>query len=138
MNKIFRNLDDYEIIYPNILGADVSDDIVFTKNAMNVIVRELYDHYSFFDDSKNKMVYFVRLFIDSSPAYSKKFAIKFDNKLEKFDRVFELRKIKIVIDRKSIFYFMGILIDYIKNEKEEGFVFFEIETDDENLKTINN
>jgi len=131
MNRVFRNLDDYEIIYPNIVGADVSDDIVFTKRAMNTMISELLDNYAFLDDTKNKMIYFVRLFMDSSSNYAKKFAIKFDNKLEKFDRVFELRKIKIVIDRKSVFYFMGVLIDYVKNEKEEGFVFFE--TDDENL-----
>jgi len=131
MNRVFRNLDDYEIIYPNIVNADVSDDIVFTKRAMDVIVSELLDNYAFLDDTKNKMIYFVRLFMDATPNYAKKFAIKFDNKLEKFDRVFELRKIKIVIDRKSIFYFMGVLIDYVKTENEEGFVFFE--ADDENL-----
>jgi Fe-S cluster assembly iron-binding protein IscA len=129
MNKIFRNLDDYEIIFPNIVGADVSDDIVFTKKAMLALMNELHDNYSFFDDSQNKMVYFVRLFVESSPTVAKKFAIKFDHKLEKFDRIFELRKIKIVIDRHSIFYFMGVLIDYTKNQNEEGFVFYETSED---------
>ena len=130
MNRIFRNLDDYEVIYPQVVGADVSDDIVFTKRAMDAIIRELYDNYSFFDDTRNEMIYFIRLNLESTPTFAKKISIRFDNKLDKFDRVFELRKIRIVIDRRSIFYFMGVLIDYIKTDKSEGFIFFETHSDD--------
>ena len=134
MNIIFRNLSDYEIIYPNVVGADVSDDIVFTKRAMDMMVDQLNENYTFLDATKNKAIYFIRLFMESSPSFAKKFAIKFDNKLEKFDRVFELRKIKVVIDRKTIFYFMGMLIDYVKNENGEGFVFYD--TEDEKLEQL--
>jgi Fe-S cluster assembly iron-binding protein IscA len=132
MNRIFRNLDEFEIISPNVVGTDTSDDIVFTTRAMEKIVTELNNDYSsiVIDDTSKSKTYFVRLTMLSSPSHSKTYSIQFDYRLNDFDRVFTLRKIQIVIDRKSIFYFMGTLIDYIDNEDGKGFIFLNSSDDD--------
>ena len=129
MYQVFRNLAGYEIIFPNIVGAEVSEDIVITTKAMDVLVNEFYENYFYFDDNSQTKndEYFIRLAITSSASYAKKYGIEFDNKLGMFDRVFELRKIKVVIDRKDIFYYMGMVIDYVESEddKMSGFVFID-------------
>ena len=129
MYQLFGNSTDYEIISPDIVGAEVSEDIVITKKAMDVLVNEFYENYFYFDSNSQtkKTDYFIRLAISSSASYAKRYSIEFENKLGTFDKVFELGKINIVIDRKDIFYYMGVVIDYVENEddKMSGFVFID-------------
>ena len=39
------------------------------------------------------------------------------------DRIFETESINFIIDSKSIFYFMGIIIDYLETDEGKGFIF---------------
>ena len=123
MNIIFRNIDGFEYIHPNVDGAEVSEDIILTKIAVEKITEQLNKIITDVDNSNN---YFVRLYLISTPSKAKQYSIKFDNEINDFDRIFELGILKIIIDRKDLFYFMGILIDYVEDENEDGFVFFDI------------
>jgi Fe-S cluster assembly iron-binding protein IscA len=123
MDLIFRNIDGFEYISPNVVGAEISEDIIITERAMDEITKQLNQIIA---DKIDGNSYFIRLFLVSTPAKAKRYSIKFDNFINEFDRSFELRKLKIVINRKDLFYFMGVLIDYINNDKEKGFIFFDI------------
>lgn len=125
MNKIFRNLAGFEVICPNVDGAEVSDDIVFTTRALDKIIEELNANYRYENPSTNRELVFIRLKMATTIQSAKQYCITFEDKLQEIDRVFELRKIRIVIDRKSLFLFMGIFIDYIETEQGSGFVFHE-------------
>ena len=123
MNLFLKNTNNFGYIAANVDGAEVNEDIIITKNAINIIHNQLND---FVNNINNADSYFVRLYLISTPTKAKIYSIRFDNLIDDFDRVYELEKLKIVIDRKSLFYFMGILIDYVTDENEEGFVFFDI------------
>jgi Fe-S cluster assembly iron-binding protein IscA len=118
MNQILREIDDFEIIFPDVTGAGVNEDIVFTKKAFNKIVNEIEENYVFYDDVNEKTEYFVRLSVTTSANFAKKYSISVENQINDFDRIYELRKVKIVIDRKSLFYFMGVVIDYVDSEDD--------------------
>jgi len=124
MNKVFRNIDDYEVIYPDVIGATVSDDIVFTKAAMTEILRfleeELQEKTS--DPSSDRT---IRLSVVSSADYAKRYFISVTSNITDKDRIFELHKLKIIIDSKSLFYFMGVIIDFIDNKNGRGFLFID-------------
>jgi len=123
MDITFRNFEGFEYISTNVEGAEVSEDIIITKKAMNMFVNQLSENIIDIIDGNT---YFVRFYLVSTSSKAKKYSIKFDNVINEFDRCFELGKLKIVVNRKDLFYFMGMIIDYINNEKEEGFVFLDI------------
>ncbi len=123
MNKIFRNIEKYEIIYPDVDGATVSDDIIFTRAAMTELVNFLEEN----TRANNKDERNIRLFVESTTEYAKRYSISLIGtaSITERDRVFELHKLKVVIDSKSLFYFMGVIIDFINKNSGRGFVFID-------------
>ena len=91
MNKVFRNIDDYEVIYPDVIGATVSDDIVFTKAAMTEILRfleeELQEKTS--DPSSDRT---IRLSVVSSADYAKRYFISVTSNITDKERIFEIEE----------------------------------------------
>jgi Fe-S cluster assembly iron-binding protein IscA len=126
MELIFRNIDAFEYISPNVIGAGIAEEKKKKKKAVEIFNNQLNEIITNDDN------FFVRLFLVSTPSKAKKYSIKFDNIINEFDRTFMIGKLKIVIDRKDLFYFMGILIDYYSKDDKSGFVFFDIS----NLKVI--
>ena len=124
MNINFRNIVGFEIIAPDVIGAETSEDIIITDNAINIFIKILNNYID--DSSQENYNCFIRLSMNSKKDSAKRYNISLDNVITDQDKVFELRKINIVIDRKSLFYYMGIIIDYISNDAEEGFVFLDI------------
>jgi len=128
MNNIFEILNQitkFETIQTQILGAEVTEDIIITEAALNILTKEFDEHYANKNYYDTDNPFFVRLFLISTPTKAKKYNIKFDNSINDFDRIFFINNLQFVIDRKSLFYYLGIIIDYIKNENEEGFVFLD-------------
>jgi len=124
MDLMFRNIEGFEYIATNVEGAEVSDDIIISNIAMEMLTNQL-------NKSIKKMlvdgnIFFIRFCVTSIDNKAKHYSIKIDNTVNDFDRIFEFKKIKIVIDIKSLFYFMGIIIDYVKDGEAEGFIFFDI------------
>ncbi len=126
MNKILKNLDNYEILFSSIEGADVDDDIIITRKAMDEMARTFTN--TFGDSSQD----FIRFSVKNPDFFSKFFFIKFDNEIDENDKVFELGNIKIVINRRDIFYFLGIIIDFTTGFNRSGYLF--IDNMDKNTK----
>jgi len=122
MDFNLHNNDEFEYIATNVEGTEVSEDIIITKNAINMLAQQLKDFIIDLSDGKN---YFVRLFLLSSPSKAKKYSLKFESVINDFDRIFNIGQLQIVVNRKDLFYFMGVIIDYVFNEKEEGYVFLD-------------
>ncbi len=127
MNRVFRNLEDFEVLYPDVIGANVEDDIIFTNRAMEEII-ELFKQ---LEEEYNKK-YLLRLRASSTINKAKYLALMAEEEINNDDKVFELHKITVVIDRKSIFYFMGIVIDYVEQGEDKGFIF--IDSSDEDIE----
>jgi len=130
MNNIFeilKKVTNFETIHSNITGAEITEDIIITDRAIQVLKQEFSQHFNFDsdDNSSSSNNYFIRLHLISTPSKAKQFLIKFDNIINEFDRIYYIGKMQFVVDRKSIFYYMGIIIDYIKDDDEEGFVFLD-------------
>ncbi|MCL2039325.1 MAG: hypothetical protein FWG85_02720 [Bacteroidetes bacterium] len=124
MDIIFRNIEGFDYIHPDVEGAEVSEDIIITASAMDVLVKQLNENIKkvvLYEDN-----FFIRFGMLPAEIGAKQYSIKIDNIINDFDRVFELKKIKIIIDNKSLFYFMGIIVDYVKYNDTEGFVFLDI------------
>ena len=124
MDIIFRNIEGFEYIATNVEGAEVSEDIIITNRAMDMLVKQLNENIEkilVYDD-----IIFIRLCMIYAETGTKQYSIKIDNVVSDFDKVFELKKIKIIVDMKSLFYFMGIIIDYVNDDNTEGFVFLDI------------
>ena len=114
--QVIENEFDGKIINTNVIGANDLDRIFITNSAVNAIHNELSEN--FINDE-----YFIRLATRSMGCLGMQFKIGFDNKMSEDDRQYELDGIKIVIDSHSVFYFMGVIVDFVDNINGTGFVF---------------
>ncbi len=104
------------IIDTGVKGADISDRIFFTQAAIDTIKNEI---------AENNIgeTYFIRLATRSVGCLGMQYKIGFDIAIKDDDRVFELDGIKIVIESHSLFYFMGVTIDFVDDINGTGFIF---------------
>ena len=72
-----------------------------------------------FDASKD----FVRVGVKSGGCSGLSYELKFDNKQQENDKVFENNDIKIIVDKKSFLYLVGTTLDYSGGLNGAGFVF---------------
>ncbi|MFP4528629.1 MAG: HesB/IscA family protein [Candidatus Kapaibacterium sp.] len=109
---------DEELLHieSGVSGADESDDLLFTDAALEKI-REIRRTGNVPDE------YFVRLGSKSSGCLGMSYTINFDMEKNKDDREFELGDQIVVTDHKSLFYLMGVKVDFTDTEKGSGFVF---------------
>jgi iron-sulfur cluster assembly protein len=111
-------MNDQEVykIDSMVSGADEDDMLIFTRQALDKIS----------DIRKSNNVpeeYFVRLGSKSGGCKGMSYTITFDAETNDSDREFEAGEEKIVTDAKSLFYLMGVTVDYIEGEHGSGFVF---------------
>lgn len=52
-----------------------------------------------------------------------KFALGFDDQIREDDRILEADSTELLIDSKSIFYLMGVTIDFVDGPQGSGFIF---------------
>lgn len=97
-------------------GADESDDILFTKKAMDMIK-------SIRQDNNVPDEFFLRLGTEGGGCSGMKYNLGFDSELKENDREFELEGLKFVTTAKSLFHMMGITIDFTDGPQGSGFVF---------------
>ena len=114
--QAIENEFDGKIIDTGVIGVNEADRIFFTQSALNAIRNELTEN-SIEDE------YFIRLATRSMGCLGMQFKIGFDNKINDDDRVYDLEGIKIVIDSHSVFYFMGVIVDFQDDINGTGFVF---------------
>lgn len=115
MAEILEN-NAVEIIHTDVIGADELDSIKITQNAIDMIkkVRE---------ENKVPADYSLRLGTQSGGCSGMSYLIGFDSEVNEMDKNVTVSDLKIAIDRKSLFYMMGVTLDFVDDENGSGFVF---------------
>lgn len=101
---------------PQIEGATEEDAVFITRNAFNKIVE-------FIEANDIPEDFSLRLAAKSGGCSGMVFKLGLDNNYYENDRKYEIEGVRIAIDAKSIFYLMGITLDYIEDVSGSGFVF---------------
>lgn len=66
---------------------------------------------------------FVRVGVKSGGCSGLSYDLKFDKSKAEEDRLFEDNEVKLVVDKKSILYLMGTILEYSGGLNGRGFVF---------------
>lgn len=66
---------------------------------------------------------YIRVGVKSGGCSGLEYMLKFDNEKTDSDQVFENNGIKIIIDKKSILYLAGTILEYSGGLNGKGFVF---------------
>ncbi len=75
------------------------------------------------EDGFNPEADYIRVGVKSGGCSGLEYVLKFDNKKEETDQVFEDNGVKIVVDKKSILYLAGTTLEYSGGLNGKGFVF---------------
>ncbi|UZT96483.1 iron-sulfur cluster assembly accessory protein [Chryseobacterium fluminis] len=66
---------------------------------------------------------YIRVGVKSGGCSGLEYVLKFDNEKTDTDQIFEDNDIKIVVDKKSILYLAGTILEYSGGLNGKGFVF---------------
>ena len=66
---------------------------------------------------------YVRVGVKSGGCSGLSYELKFDNKQQQDDKIFENNNIKIIVDKKSFLYLVGTTLEYSGGLNGTGFVF---------------
>lgn len=72
-----------------------------------------------FDPTKD----YIRVGVKSGGCSGLEYMLKFDNKKEENDQVFEDNGIKVIIEKKSMLYLAGTILEYSGGLNGKGFIF---------------
>jgi iron-sulfur cluster assembly protein len=106
-----------ERIHSGVEGADDDEEIIVTQSAIDMMkkIRE---------DNEVPDEFLIRLGTQGGGCHGMNYIIGFDNNINENDVVIDkIRNLKLLVDRKSLFYLMGVTLDYVSNEEGSGFVF---------------
>lgn len=66
---------------------------------------------------------YVRVGVKSGGCSGLSYELKFDNKIDEADKVFEDNNVRILVDKKSFLYLVGTTLEYSGGLNGKGFVF---------------
>ena len=72
-----------------------------------------------FDPSRD----YVRVGVKSGGCSGLSYELKFDSEIKKEDKIYEDNQVKIIVDKKSILYLAGTILEYSDGLNGKGFVF---------------
>lgn len=75
------------------------------------------------DEGYDASTDFVRVGVKSGGCSGLSYELKFDKTQEEQDKLFEDNNIKIVVDKKSVLYLAGTILEYSGGLNGKGFVF---------------
>ncbi|WP_144283181.1 HesB/IscA family protein [Chryseobacterium echinoideorum] len=75
------------------------------------------------EDGFNPAEDYIRVGVKSGGCSGLEYVLGFDNKKEETDQIFEDNGIKIVVEKKSILYLAGTILEYSGGLNGKGFVF---------------
>lgn len=75
------------------------------------------------EDGFNPETDYIRVGVKSGGCSGLEYVLKFDNETSEVDSVFEDNGVKIVVDKKSILYLAGTVLEYSGGLNGKGFVF---------------
>ena len=75
------------------------------------------------DDGFDPTNDFVRVGVKSGGCSGLSYDLKFDNSFQEQDKLFEDNQVKILVDKKSLLYLVGTVLEYSGGLNGKGFVF---------------
>lgn len=75
------------------------------------------------EDGFNPQTDFVRVGVKSGGCSGLSYDLKFDNKSQEEDKLFEDNGVRIIVDKKSFLYLIGTTLEYSGGLNGSGFVF---------------
>ncbi|MGB9770957.1 MAG: HesB/IscA family protein [Candidatus Kapaibacteriota bacterium] len=106
-----------ERIPTGIEGSTEADDIFISTRALEMI-DEIRRHNSVPEN------YFLRMGVQGGGCSGFNYALGFDSDFDELnDREFFVGGLRVVIDRRSLFYLMGVTLDFVDTPQGRGFVF---------------
>ena len=118
MNDVLEAFDvDFERISTQIDGSTEEDDIILTNKAIEMIN---------IIKSENNVPedFFLRIGTRGGGCSGMSYTLGFDSELDlDTDRQFITNNVNMVIDAKSLFYLMGVTLDFVEGPEGSGFVF---------------
>jgi len=75
------------------------------------------------DEGYNPLTDFVRVGVKSGGCSGLSYELKFDKQQAENDKLFEYNEIRIVIDKKSVLYLAGTVLEFSGGLNGKGFVF---------------
>ncbi|MDR6921183.1 MULTISPECIES: iron-sulfur cluster assembly accessory protein [Chryseobacterium] len=75
------------------------------------------------EDGFNPFEDYIRVGVKSGGCSGLEYVLKFDNQKTDSDQIFEDNNIKIIVDKKSILYLAGTILEYSGGLNGKGFVF---------------
>ena len=72
-----------------------------------------------FDPSRD----YVRVGVKSGGCSGLSYELKFDSEIKKEDKIYEDNQVKIIVDKKSLFYILGTELDFSDGLNGKGFQF---------------
>lgn len=106
-----------ERISPEVDGIDDAEDIIITQRAIDAI-RQIKDQNKVPDN------FYIRLAVNGGGCSGVNYQIGFDAEVTEADHTYEsIKQVPLVIDRRNLFYLMGVTLDFISGPEGSGFVF---------------
>jgi iron-sulfur cluster assembly protein len=105
-----------ETISSGIVGADAADDIKVTVKAINEI-RKIKEQNNIPES------YGLRVGVKGGGCSGLSYTLGFDAESRENDKILEMSGIKIFVDKKSLFYLMGVELDFTDGLNGRGFTF---------------
>ena len=115
MNDVMNEIE-VEFIHSGVVGTEEQDAILVTRRALDKI-------HSIKAENNVPAEYSLRLGTQSGGCSGMNYILGFDSEVSDHDKLIELHNLSLVIDNKSIFYLMGVTLDYVDDVHGSGFVF---------------
>jgi iron-sulfur cluster assembly protein len=111
-------MEEVEIIsvQTGINGAEEQDDFSMTVPALEMIN-------SIRTENEIPEDYYLRLGTRSGGCSGMNYTLGFDSEVNDNDKIIDVRGLQMVIDNKSLFYLMGVTLDFTEGPSGSGFVF---------------
>ncbi len=108
--------EDSIILQPAVDGAEEEDHITITRKALDEIQRIR-------DNNNIPKEYGLRMGVKAGGCSGFMYSLGFDAEPRPDDAVFEWNDLRIFIDPKSLFYLMGVRLDFVDELMTRGFTF---------------
>jgi len=94
---------------------DAAPAIDLTEKAASEILRLI--------DVESLGEHYLRVGVQGGGCSGLQYSLNFDPQVEKFDKVFDVKGVRIVVDLKSALYLQGTTLDYVQSLTGGGFKF---------------
>lgn len=111
-------MEEVEIIsvQTGIVGSEEQDDFNMTVPALEMIN-------AIKAENEIPEDYYLRLGTRSGGCSGMNYTLGFDSEVNENDKIIDVRGLQMVIDNKSLFYLMGVTLDFTEGPSGSGFVF---------------